>query len=434
MTNSIDGRAPGATRIGVGAALMLAVLTVIYTFNFIDRQLLSILQEPVKAELEFTDTQLALMSGLYFALAYSAFGVVAGYIADRVSRTKLLAAGCILWSLFTMLCGLATGFVSMATARVGVAVGEAAGAPTSYSLISSIFKPHQRARAFAIFSLGAPIGFASGAAMGPLLHLSWGWRTAFLVIGAIGLLVGVAFLVLAKEPPREAAGEAATVATASAQAASLRASTKAFFTSRIVLCASIAGSMSGFVNYAMINWNVSFLIRTHGMRFEELAIYYSLMLATSMSIGTLMSGFLVDRLGPRSPKWYALVPMIGLCVSLPFYVAYVAAPNWQVAILLLAVPTTFNMFYLAPVLTVVQNYTAPSQRGMAGAWSLMLHNIIGLAGGTAFTGGLSDYFGSHYGAAEGLRLAMYALSPVYLVAIACFLYSAFALRQASPAG
>ncbi len=438
----------GAHRTKPYAWLVLGLLCFIYIFNFLDRQLMSILIESIKKDTGFTDSQMGMMTGFYFALFYTVFGVIVGAIADRTSRKYILGAGAILWSIFTALCGVAHTYPQMLAARVGVGVGEAAGAPPSYSIISDYFPPEKRGLALALFSLGVPFGQALGAAFGAQMDATIGWRNAFISIGAAGVVAAVLMMIFVREPKRGAMDANANVSQAQAEA---NASEKVSFTATIwsfvnrpmLLWAALACGLCSFVGYCALGWNASFLIRVKGITREELAIWYAGMLAVSMGLGTWFSGAIVDWLAKRSKVWYALVPAIAFTLATPFWFAYVWVPGWEASVAMLALPTFFTIMYLAPALALVQNSVKPSQRTMSGAILLMVLNIIGLGGGPTMVGFLSDIFRDEALAtgldataagAQGLHTAFYWVTPFYAVAVGFLVLQASAIQREIKAG
>ncbi|MEZ5938138.1 MAG: MFS transporter [Hyphomonadaceae bacterium] len=414
--------------------VVLFMLMFIYIFNFLDRQLMSILIEPIKEEMGFTDSQMGLMTGLYFAIFYTGFGVIAGFLADRTSRKYVLFAGAFLWSLFTMLCGFARNYPTMLAARVGVGVGEAAGAPPSYSMVSDYFPPEKRGLALAIFSLGVPFGQALGAGFGAAIHEAYGWRNAFIGIGVAGIIAAVVMLLVVREPKRGASDVKLDVhmEEAPTQVETRSGFSKTFwdFMSRPALLYTALGcGLCSFVGYAALGWNVSFLIRVKGINYTEVALFYALMLAVAMGLGTWVSGALADLLAKRGKHWYALVPAGAIALSIPFYLAYIFAPNWQLALAALSVPTFLTIMYLPPALAVVQNSLPASQRTMGGALLLMILNIIGLGGGPTTVGLLSDYFATSNGmsSADAIQHAFMWMTPFYFVAVGVLLLQARSL-------
>ena len=389
--------------------LAVAMLGGVYTLSFLDRQLLSILAEPVKVELGLSDTQLGLLTGFMFALFYTLFGVPVAWLADRSHRVRIVAAACALWSLFSAGCGLAQNFGQLALARMGVGVGEAGGSPPSYAIIADYFPPEQRGRALALYSLGIPLGTTAGAAIGGWIASAHGWRAAFIAIGLFGVLFALLVLVAVPEPRR---GRFDTV---QATRTSLGAALRLFVGDRTLRWASLAGGLSAFVGYSMLSWTPALLMRVHGMTLGELTLYYSMASGGAITVGTLLSGQLVDHLGRADRRMYALVPAAAFVVALPVYFAAIAADGWQAALLLIAVPFALYSMYLAPVLAVVQNAVPAGCRSTASAVLLLIVNLIGLGLGPVYIGWVSDATAAA-GEAEPLRLAMFALAPMFLLA------------------
>ena len=183
-------------------AYVLFILVVVYTFNFIDRQIIGILAIDIKAELDLTDSQIGLMSGLAFAMFYTLLGIPIAYLADRKSRVWIMTGALTLWSAFTAMCGLAQNYTQLFLSRLGVGVGEAGGVAPAYSLIADYFPARQRARALAIYAFGIPIGSAIGIMLGGILTSILDWRAAFLIVGALGIIVAPIFRLTMREPQR----------------------------------------------------------------------------------------------------------------------------------------------------------------------------------------------------------------------------------------
>jgi MFS family permease len=396
--------------------LVVIVLAVVYTFNFMDRQIMSILQEPIRKELGLSDTQLGMLTGLAFALFYTTFGVLLAWAADRYRRIWIMAASCAVWSLFTAFCGMATNFVQLALARVVVGVGEAGGSPPSYSLISDYFPPKERGVGLAIYSLGVPIGSMLGAALGGAVAAQYGWRMAFIAVGLPGLLLALVMLVLVREPKRGGLDPLLAGAVAHDPAPPMLVAIAGFFANRTLVLTAISSALSAFVGYAMLNWNPSLLIRVKGMSLGEVSAYYSLVLGVTGIIGTFGAGWLVDRLSLKDRRWYAWVPAIAFTLTLPALVGLLWAPTWPIALLFLAVPALLNNMYLAPALTVVQNAVAPARRTMSGAILLFVLNLVGLGGGPLYVGYISDHAKAQYGD-HSLLIGFAALFPIILLTI-----------------
>jgi predicted MFS family arabinose efflux permease len=474
MPTADAAAAPASPRTPTYSWVVLAMLCFIYTFNFLDRQLMSILTEPIKQELGLTDSQMGRLGGIYFAAFYTILGVFVGFFADRFNRVWILGVGSAVWSLMTALCGVAKTYPMLMAARMGVGVGEAAGAPPSYSIISDYFPAHKRGMALGIFSLGVPFGMALGAGLGGWIAASHGWRMAFISIGVAGLIATVFLLLIVREPKRGAQEVKLDPHMAEAPTTALDIEKPGFFKTAgeffgrpALLFTALGCGATAFVGYGILNWTAPFLIRVKGVNMAEISLWYSLELAVFMGLGTWLSGQIADWLSRRARYWYALVPMIALIIAVPFYIGFIWAPSWQMSLAFLAVPTLLNNTYLAPALAVVQNSVKPSQRTMSGALLLLVLNLVGLGLGPTFVGELSSHFtlgniasalsvsaeqaatyatmtaaqlreqapeiaqGVAAAGAKGLQTALYWLTPFYGVAVAILVMEALALAAES---
>ncbi|WP_332767890.1 spinster family MFS transporter [Phenylobacterium sp.] len=413
--------------------LVVGVLAVVYTFNFLDRQILSILNEPIREELGLSDTELGLLSGLAFAMFYTTFGIPVAWLADRANRVRIIALACTIWSLCCAACGLATNFAQLAAGRVGVGIGEAGGAPPSYSLISDYFPPEERGKALALFSLGVPFGSMIGAAAGGWIAAAYGWRMAFFVVGLPGVILALLTLILVREPKRGGLDPTADGATAHQASPPLLSAIGAFFAERTLVLVALSSGLSAFVGYAMLSWNPAFLIRVKGMSLSEVAIYYSLVLGVTGIIGTLSAGWLADWLGKRDRRWYAWIPAVAFAISIPFLAAALYARSWQMALAFLSVPTLLKIMYLAPAIAVIQNSVPPGRRTVSSAILLFALNMIGLGGGPLFVGMISDFAKAQYGD-QSLTIGLGALIPVIVLTVGAHIAAARSIgRDASKA-
>lgn len=416
------------TRASTYSYFIVCVLAVVYTFNFLDRQLMSILQESIRADLHLTDTQLGMVTGLAFAAVYTTLGIPIAWLADRTHRVRIVATACAIWSLFSAACGLAVSFPTLALARLGVGLGEAGGSPPSYSVIADYFPPQRRGVGLAIYSLGVPLGAMVGSAAGAWIDKAYGWRMAFFAVGAPGVLLALLVLILVREPPRGRFDAKAAGAAAHAAGLPLVETIALFFTNRTLMLTALSSGLSAFCGYAMLNWSPSFLIRVRHMERSEIALYYSLLVGVTGVIGTFGSGWLVDRLARMSRRAYALVPMAAFMISLPFFMLFVWAPTWPLALFFLAAPALLNNMYLAPALTVIQNAVPPAQRGTSSAILLFILNLIGLGGGPVFVGWMSDLFKPAYGI-HSLQVALYTLAPFYILTILAHFAASRSIRR-----
>ena len=418
----------GDTSHGAGARLTLAMLCFVYMLNFLDRQLISILAKPIQDTLHITDGQLGKLTGFYFALFYCFIAIPIGWLADRTSRTRVLSIACAVWSGATAACGMAGSYGQLVIARMMVGVGEAGGVPPSYAIISDLFPRERRTTAMAIFNLGPPLGSALGIAFGAWLADAFDWRIPFYVIGAIGVVTALAVYLIVREPDRGQADIAAAKRRADAEAAGFVATIARFFGNPVLLMASLASGAGNFITYGLLNFTTLFLMREKGMELREVAIWYALVVAIGMSAGIYASGRIVDRFSARNKAAYATIPAISLLMALPFFLGFVWAPSWPLALAFLIVPLFLNSFFLSSTVTFVQGEVPPERRVISGALLLLVMNFIGLGLGPTYVGMASDFFRPTHGA-HALQAAYYALAPMYLIGAALFLLLARMIRR-----
>ena len=403
---------------------VLAVLWFVYVLNFLDRQLLSILAKPIQDSLHVTDGQLGLIGGLYFAVFYCFIAVPVGWFADRTNRVSVLSLACAIWSAATMACGFANTYPQLVVARMTVGFGEAGGVPPSYALITDLFPPGRRGTAFGFYNLGPPIGATLGIAFGASIAAAFDWRYAFITIGLVGLLTAAAVRLFVREPVRGRFDANAARVAKSGFAETLRA----FFTRKTLVLAALGSAATQMITYGMGNFTTLFLMREKGMTLKEVAVWYALVALIGMSSGMIVSGRLIDRMTKRSKAAYATLPAISLTFALPFYVAFVWAPTWQLSLIFLTGALMLNYFYLSSSVALVQEEVRPDQRVMSGALLLLVMNFIGLGLGPTWVGAASDWFAAR-GAPHALQSALYTLTPFYGIAILLFLWLARTIRR-----
>jgi predicted MFS family arabinose efflux permease len=410
------------------------ILCFVYVLNFLDRQLLSILAKPIQDELGVTDGELGRIGGLYFALFYCVLAIPVGWLADRVNRVRLLSIACALWSAATVACGLAANYPQLAIARMAVGVGEAGGVPPSYAIVSDYFPSGTRGTALSIFNLGPPIGMALGIAFGASVAAAYDWRTAFVFVGVVGIVTALVVWLFVREPERGGldAPRGSRVDAAPARSPFWPTCRK-FFANPVLLRLSLATGVTQIVTYATLNFTTLFLMREKGMTLRQVAVYYALLIAIAVCAGMYTSGRLIDKFAKRSKTAYAYLPGLALALAIPFFVAFVATPDWRLALVFLAVPTFFNYFYLSPAVTLVQEEVQPHERVLGGALLLLVMNLIGLGLGPTFLGAASDYFRPEH-PQNSLQLAFYALVPFYVLAVLGFLWLARALKREEAGG
>jgi predicted MFS family arabinose efflux permease len=415
-----------AARPDARAWFVLGMLCFVYVLNFLDRQLLSILAKPIQDDLGVTDGQLGRISGLYFALFYCLISIPVGWLADRTNRVRVLSFACALWSAATVACGFSSTYPQLVAARMAVGVGEAGGVPPSYAIVSDYFGPGTRGTALGLFNLGPPLGQALGVAFGASIAAAYSWRSAFVVLGTVGIVTALAVYLFVREPERGRLDFKPTGAPA--EKAGFRETIAMFFSRPVLVTVALASGATQFVTYASLNFTTLFLMREKGMTLNEIAVYYALLIGVGISAGMYTSGRLVDKFAPRGKQAYALVPAIGLALAIPFFIGFVWAPTWPLALLFLVGPTFFNYFYLSPAVALVQEEVKPQERVLVGALLLLIMNLIGLGLGPTYLGAVSDLLRDTH-PNNSLQIAFYTLVPFYLLAVVMFLSLARKLRR-----
>jgi len=418
--------AAGPNSPGARAWIVLGMLCFVYVLNFLDRQLLSILAKPIQDSLHISDGQLGLIGGLYFAVFYCFISIPVGWIADKTSRVWVLTLACAIWSAATMTCGIAVNYVQLAAARMTVGFGEAGGVPPSYAIISDYFPSGHRGTALGIYNLGPPIGAALGIAFGASIAAAYSWREAFIVLGSAGVFTAVAIILIVREPRRGGLDHSAP--DIGSMASSFGQTIMMFFSRKALVLAALASGATQIVTYGSGNFATLLLMREKGMTLGEVAVYSSLVVGIAMGGGIFMSGWVIDKLTRRWKQAYALVPAASLILAIPFFIGFVWAPTWQLAVLLMIGPYSLNYFYLSSSVTLVQEEVRPDQRVMSGALLLLVMNLIGLGFGPTYVGAVSDFFHARY-PHHSLQIAFYTLVPFYLLAIVLFLWLARVLRK-----
>lgn len=391
--------------------LVLALLFVVYAFNFIDRQILGILVPAIKADLGFTDTELGWLGGPAFAIFYTALGVPIAWLADRSNRVWIMTIALTVWSAFTAVCGLAQNFAQLFAARIGVGVGEAGGVAPSYSLIADYFPPRERARAFAIFSFGIPIGSAAGIVIGGVLATQLDWRIAFIVVGVAGIAIAPIFRLVVREPKRgRYDGQPESQEPASfARSASLLMAKPSYW------LLSFGAASSSIMGYGIFFWMPSFLVRSYGFSVEQVSLYYGAILLVGGVAGVWLGGALADAMGKAKRSRYALIPAAAFVLTLPCYIAGLLSPSPLIAFILFLPPTALGLVWLGPVITAVQHLAPSNARTTASALFLFINNLIGLGLGSLLIGALSDALSAQFGD-ESLRYSILAGAGFYVLA------------------
>lgn len=405
-----------------GRSFTLFLLIIVYALNFLDRQILSILKEPIAAELHLNDAQLGWMGGLAFGLLYSVLAIPVAWVADRWSRVWIMTASLAVWSGFTALCGLAMTFPQMFLARMGVGVGEAGGAPPAYSLISDMYPPKQRARALSVYSLAIPIGSAAGILFGGLMAAAVNWRWAFLVIGGLGVLMAPVFRLLVRDPVRGQFDKAPAAPLPFAKVAGLAFGKPSFW------LMAFGASFASLVGYGFLYWFPTFLARTLHMDIVSRSELFAGAFFISGIVGILGGGILGDWLGPDRKGAYPLIPAIAFVLSAPLYALCVMAKTPHEAFLLILIPQALGLMWFGPLVTAIQHLGPASARAQMAALFLLITNLIGLSAGPYFFGKVSDLLKPEYGA-DSIKWAFVIGLGFYLLAAVLLFFASKTIRK-----
>lgn len=418
----------------------LWVLLIIYTLNFLDRQVVNILAEPIKRDLGLADWQLGMMTGLAFAVFYTVLGIPIARLAETRNRPFIIGASVAAWSAFTVLCGFTQNFAQLILARIGVGVGEAGCTPPAHSLITDYVPREKRASAIAFYSIGTPLGTLAGMAMGGLIADAYGWRAAFMVAGAPGVLFALVAAFTLVEPRKALAAEMA--ARASSQI-SFAAALAVLATKKTFWLVALAASIKAFIGYGHAPFTASFFFRNHGPELAELAAMFGLKSAgflglalgliggTAGVIGAWLGGVFADRLGAKDLRAYVTVPAIASLITIPIYITAVSHPAPMTAIGLLAINALLATLWYGPVYATAQSIVDPALRATASAVLLLIINLIGLGLGPLAVGLLSDVLSSHagLGEAQGVRWALITSATLGLAAFALFWAARDSIRE-----
>jgi predicted MFS family arabinose efflux permease len=397
----------------------LIMLTIAYAFNFIDRQILVILQEPIKLDMGLSDAQLGLLSGFSFALVYITAGIPIAYWADRGNRRNIIALAVTVWSGMTVLSGFAQNFLQLLGARIGVGIGEAGGSPPAHAMISDYYPPNERGTALSIYSTGVHIGVLMGALAGGFISQMLGWRAAFMAVGIPGVLFATIFYFTVKEPRRgrwESEAQAAYKPT-------LGETFRVLSRYRSFWYLAAGCGLTAFAGYGNGNFTPSFLIRSHDFSLANAGILLGIFGGFGGMAGTLLGGYLADRFGATDKRWYFWVPALAGGIALPLSFPYLLLGNTTVVIGLLFFVTILINTYLGPCLAIAHSLVPPAMRALTSAILFFVLNLIGLGLGPLTAGVLSDYFTGIYGE-DGLRYAMLVVSMIASIGVLMFVLGA----------
>ena len=389
-----------------------------YTFSFVDRQILSILFEPIKAELALSDSELGFLGGFAFALTYSILGVPLAMLADRRGRKSIITVSLAVFSTMTVLCGMASSFLYLALARVGVGIGEAGVNPASQSIVADLYPREQRSTPMSIIAAGAPAGTVLGLIGGGLVAANFGWRSAFYAVGLPGVVLAIVIAFTMKEPVRGNSDHATKGLRDAPKLGAVLAYMWHTPATRYLLYASTLSSVSG---YGVNAWFPAFFMRTHELSISQVGLIIGIIGGGCGIAGALLGGWLFDRISNQHSTRAALRLLAAvLIVAYPMSLALFFASNLSIAIGFLLIPAMSSAFFLGPANALMQSLVSVRMRAVASSISSLVGNLIGLGLGPLAVGALSDLFRSAYGEA-GLAYALAIVASAgCLAAIAFF--------------
>jgi MFS transporter, Spinster family, sphingosine-1-phosphate transporter len=424
---AVPGLAPGVT--SRQANLTLGMLTVIYVFNFVDRQILNILAEPIAKDLNLSDTQIGLMTGLAFAAFYTVMGIPLARYADhpKSNRIGLMSICLAVWSGMTALSGLAQNYAQLLLARIGVGAGEAGCTPAAVAVIADIYPPKRRASALGIYMMGVPIGSLFGLVLGGQLSDLFGWRTAFMVVGIPGVILAVLLFLFVREPRRMPGVSLAARTEGGEAPLPFMDVMRELFSSRAFVLLLTANSIGAFLAYGKGVWQIIFFIRSFGLSAGEVGLMLGLTGGICGLIGSAIGGRIADWLGSRDPGNYFLAPAVGNLISVPLLFLAYSSNQWWMALLLMIVPFITGTMNYGAGMASTQGLFRPQARSMATAVKLFIQTLIGLGLGPLFFGMISDALKPVAGA-ESVRWVLISAAFLGLVPAVALWFASRRLR------
>jgi MFS family permease len=380
----------------------LAILTAVYVFNIADRYVISTLIEPIKAELQLTDTAIGFLTGTALAIFYTGMGIPLGMLADRIDRRRLIAWSIGIWSAMTAACGAATNFTQLLLARIGVGIGEAGGTPASQSMLADLFPFSQRVLATSIFALGAAVGSYIGSTGGGMIADEYGWRVAFYTLAVPGILLGFIVRYTVREPVR------GSLDTVKAEDAPTLRQTIAFMLQQRSLLHVLAGAtVVTYWGWGLLWWTPAFLQRSHQLTTGQAGSLIGTISGVAGALGIVIGGLIIHYFGKKDPRWQVwtvgAATVIGTFASVGVYMT--ESLSLATVLLWLFVPVAY--LNLAPILALTQSLVLPRMRALSCAVLLFGANVANLALAPQLIGMMSDGFRLYFDAGnEALRWAL----------------------------
>lgn len=418
--SSITPTTAGAGLRHSAPAYVLAILTVVSFFNYLDRMVIAILLEPIKRELSLSDSQMGLITGLAFATLYATFGLPLARIADRGARITLMSVCLSIWSVMTALTGLARNFIELFIARMAVGIGEAGCAPAAHSILGDLFPGPRRAFAISVFQAGGALGQSVGLALAGVVAQTYGWRAALVVVGLLGIPLALLLFFTVREPVR---GEGHAAASAESTLTTLKALSSRAPLRHLILAISIAA----FGSYGMLQWLPAFFMRVHGLSLAEAGGYVGAAKGAAGVLGAVFGGFVLTRLGPRDQRWELWWPMAVFMLSPLVSLLSLSVDDWRVALGLQMGGAFVGATAGGVMLSAVQTYAEPHRRATALAILMLISSLLGLGVGPVVVGVLSDLLAPTFGV-DSLRYALMVIGALPLWAALHFWLAARASK------
>ena len=406
---------PAATRYYV-----LALLTIVYALNFLDRTIFNVLIEPIKKEFALSDTMMGLLAGFGFVVFYALCGIPIARIADRVNRRNIVAAAFAFWSAMTVLCGMAQNVTMMTLARMGVGAGKSAGTPASQSIIADLFNKNERPRALGIYAIGTYLGVFLGYFIGGYVNQHYGWRAAFFAAGLPGLALAAVLWLTVSEPKR---GAQAETFTPEALGPTLR-----FLVSQQTFLIVLIGFwLTTFTNYATAVWIPPFLARVHHLTSAEIGTYAGTFKGLFGMAGTLVGGLVVAQISKRDDRWKLWAPAIMSGLAGPVFAVCFLTNDFATMVAALALGSFLVGFHLGPIFAIAQTVARTSMRALASAIILLTATCFGQGVGPLVVGALNNSLKADFGA-NAVRYSLLSTSVTTMLGALLFVWAARSIR------
>lgn len=421
VTSQVSVQSDAATRPSARRYYVLALLTIIYALNFLDRTIFNVLIEPIKKEFQLSDTAMGLLAGFGFVLFYSLLGIPIARLADRLNRRNIVAVAFAFWSAMTALCGMASSVTSLALARIGVGIGESAGTPASQSLISDLFTKNERPRALGIYAIGTYLGVFLGYFIGGYVNQHYGWRMAFYVAGLPGIALAAVLWLSISEPKRGAVAETFRPEPIGPTLAFL-ASQRTFVIVLVGFC------LTTYTNYATAVWIPPFLARIHHLSSAEIGTYAGTFKGLAGMAGTLVGGLVVAQISRRDDRWKLWAPAVMSGLAGPVFAVCMLTQSFATMVAALALTSFMVGFHLGPIFAIAQTVAKPSMRALASAFVLLTATCFGQGVGPLAVGMINDALKGSFGV-DAVRYSLLSAAVTTTLGALLFIWAASSIRD-----